>query len=88
MLRQQLQLDGEFTLHGKTNKLTMVTDAAKVNGYTRIYGSFSILQSDYGITPFRKALGAVGVADRLTIWGELWVADQQAAQVAQRGVQR
>ena len=75
----QLQLVGDFTLHGKTNKLTVVVDAAKVNGYTRVYGNFSILQSDYGITPFRKALGAVGVADRLTIWGEIWVADHQAA---------
>jgi polyisoprenoid-binding protein YceI len=84
----QLQLDGDFTLHGKTNKLTVVADSAKVNGYTRIFGNFTILQSDYGITPFRKALGAVGVADRLTIWGELWVADQQAAQAVQPGVQR
>ena len=79
----QLQIDGDFTLHGKTNKLTVVADSAKVNGYTRIYGTFSILQSDYGITPFRKALGAVGVADRLTIWGELWVADPSAAQGVQ-----
>ena len=50
----QLQLVGDFTLHGKTNKLTVVVDAAKVNGYTRVYGNFSILQSDYGIMPFRK----------------------------------
>jgi hypothetical protein len=40
----------------------------------RLQGSFSILQSDYGITPFSKALGAVGVADRLTISGDLRVA--------------
>ncbi len=84
----QLQLDGDFTLHGKTNKLTVIADSAKVNGYTRIYGNFSILQSDYGITPFRKALGAVGVADRLTIWGELWVVDQPRAQGVQPGVPR
>jgi polyisoprenoid-binding protein YceI len=84
----QLQIDGDFTLHGKTNKLTVVAESAKVNGYMRIYGNFSILQSDYGITPFRKALGAVGVADQLTIWGELWVADQPAAQAVQPGVQR
>jgi hypothetical protein len=59
-----------------------------VNGYTRIFGNFSILQSDFGIMPFRKALGAVGVADRLTIYGELWVADQQISQGAQGGEQR
>jgi polyisoprenoid-binding protein YceI len=71
---QQMQLDGDFTLHGKTNKITVIANPINVNGYTRLVGSFSILQSDYGIKPFRKALGAVGVADRLTIWGDLWIA--------------
>lgn len=71
---QQLQLDGDFTLHGTTNKITVIASPINANGYTRLVGSFSILQSDYGIKPFRKALGAVGVADRLTIWGDLWIA--------------
>jgi polyisoprenoid-binding protein YceI len=84
----QIQLAGDFTLHGKTNKLTVVANTTKVNGYLRINGNFSILQSDYGITPFRKMMGAVGVADQLTIWGDLWVVDQQAAQGAWPGVQR
>jgi hypothetical protein len=35
-----------------------------------------------GIQPFRKALGAVGVADQLTIYGDLWIAGTQS--VAQR----
>jgi polyisoprenoid-binding protein YceI len=85
---QQLQLVGDFTLHGTTKKLTVVADTAKVNGYIRVFGNFTILQSDYGITPFRKALGAVGVADLLTIYGDLWVADSQVAQGAQPGVQQ
>ncbi len=85
---QQIQLAGDFTLHGTTNKLTVIADTAKANGYVRIYGNFSILQSDYGIKPFSKALGAVGVADRLTIYGELWVADQPLAQGTGPGVQR
>jgi polyisoprenoid-binding protein YceI len=83
-----MQLDGEFTLHGKTRKLTVLADVAKVNGYSRIYGNFSILQSDFGITPFKKALGAVGVADRLTIFGELWVVDPAPAQPAQPAIPR
>ena len=70
---QQLQLDGELTFHGTTNKITVTATPINVNGYTRIVGNFSILQSDYGIKPFRKALGAVGVADRLTIFGDLWI---------------
>ena len=71
---QQVQLDGEFTLHGTTNKITVTATPINVNGYTRIVGNFSILQSDYGIKPFRKAFGAVGVADRLTVFGDLWIA--------------
>lgn len=71
---QQLQLDGDFTLHGTTNKISLIANPIPANGYTRLVGHFSILQSDYGIKPFRKALGAVGVADRLTIWGDLWIA--------------
>ena len=38
-------------------------------------GNFSLLQTDYGIKPFTTALGAIGVADRLTIYGDLWVAN-------------
>ena len=70
---QQLQLNGDFTLHGTTNKISVIATPISVNRYTRLVGSFSILQSDYGIKPFRKVLGAVGVADRLTIWGDLWI---------------
>jgi polyisoprenoid-binding protein YceI len=84
----QIQLDGDFTLHGKTNKLSVVAESSRVSGYIRVYGNFSILQSDYGITPFSKAFGAIGVADRLSISGELWIVDQQGAAPVQRGAPR
>jgi polyisoprenoid-binding protein YceI len=71
---QQFELAGDFTLHGTTKAVALVADASTANGLMRLQGSFSILQSDYGITPFSKALGAVGVADRLTISGDLRVA--------------
>jgi polyisoprenoid-binding protein YceI len=83
---QRLELTGNFTLHGKTNELTVFADSTKVKGYTRIDGNIMIMQSDYGITPFHNALGAVGVADRLTINGDLWVADEPTVQ--EMGVQR
>ena len=70
---QELRLDGEFTLHGTTKTISVMATPHNVNGYTRLVGSFTILQSDYGIKPFSKALGAVGVADRLTIFGDLWI---------------
>ena len=72
----QYQLEGEFTLHGTTRKLSLVADATTTEGFLRVRGNFSILQSDFGITPYSKAFGAVGVADRMTIWGDLWIAAQ------------
>ena len=65
---------------GKRNESRFLTEAIKSDGYVHLRGSFSIAQTDYGITPFRKVLGAVGVADRLTIWGDLWVADEGTVQ--------
>lgn len=70
----QYQLEGEFTLHGVTRKLRMFAEATPASGSIRLRGKFSILQSDYGITPYSKAFGAIGVADQLTIWGDLRVA--------------
>lgn len=70
----QMEVAGDFTMHGTTKAIRFNADASAVNRFTRLQGSFSILQSDYGITPFRKALGAVGVADRLTISGDIWIA--------------
>ena len=40
-------------------------------------GGFTLLQSQFGITPFTKAFGAVGVADELKVYGDLWVANQR-----------
>lgn len=38
-----------------------------------VRGRFAVLQTQYGIKPFSKGLGAIGVADELQIWGDLWV---------------
>jgi hypothetical protein len=72
----QYQLDGEFTLLGATRNLSVVAEATPIEGCMRIRCNFSILQSDYGIIPYSKAFGAVGVADRITIWGDLRIAIQ------------
>jgi len=34
---------------------------------------FKIRQTDYGIKPFSRVLGAVGVKDELLISGDLWI---------------
>ncbi len=69
------QLDGTFTLHGVTKRISTVVDTERKNGWVHLRGSFVLLQTQYGMKPFTKMLGAVGVADRLEIWGDLWVAD-------------
>lgn len=73
----QYQLDGAFTLHGVTAPVRIQADAEPKNGWLLLRGGFSILQSTYGIKPFTKAFGAVGVADRLDIWGDLWIASER-----------
>jgi polyisoprenoid-binding protein YceI len=76
----QYQLDGDFTLHGTTRKLKLVAEATPATSYLHLRGSFTILQSDFGITPYSKAFGAVGVADQLTISGDLWIASESRGQ--------
>jgi polyisoprenoid-binding protein YceI len=76
----QLQLDGDFTLHGVTHPVSVIADAEQNGAWTHVRGGFAILQSQYRITPFTKALGAVGVADQLQIYGDLWLSkDRQTA---------
>ena len=69
----QYELQGDFTLHGVKRSIRFTADGEEQNGWLHLRGGFSILQSHYGITPFSKAFGAVGVADQLQIWGDLWV---------------
>ncbi len=70
------QLEGDFTLHGVTHAITIPITAEFKEGATHLQGKFSILQSEYGIKPFRKALGAIGVADEVTIHGDLWLTNK------------
>jgi polyisoprenoid-binding protein YceI len=78
----QYQLMGDFSLHGVSRPIQVVAEAEDQNGWTHLRGGFTMLQSQFGITPFTKALGAVGVADQLNVWGDLWIAKQR--QVASR----
>jgi polyisoprenoid-binding protein YceI len=72
------ELVGQFTLRGKTRPLKFQAEVETKNGMAHVRGRFNILQTQYGITPFRKALGTIGVADQLTIHGDLWVAVENA----------
>lgn len=75
----QYQLSGQFTLHGTTRPLAVVAQADEQNGWTHLRGSFRIEQTDYGMTPFSKAFGVIGVANPLVIHADLWVAGTLAS---------
>ncbi len=70
---QPYQLDGEFTLHGVKRPLQVVVTSEPVNGMVRIRGRFTMKQTDFGIKPFSKLLGAVGVADELQVYGDIYL---------------
>jgi len=78
----QFKLAGDFALHGVTRPIQVVAEVEERNGWTHLRGGFTMLQSQFGITPFKKALGAVGVADQLSVWGDIWIAKQRQVAAA------
>ncbi len=68
------ELSGSFTLHGVTRPLTVRAEAEAAGPVERLWGSFTIKQTDFGIKPFSKLGGVVGIADELTIYGDIRVA--------------
>jgi hypothetical protein len=70
----EILLIGDFTLHEKTLPIEVIADLEQANGWNHIRGNFEILQTSYGIKPFSKMLGAIGIKDNLTIYGDLWIA--------------
>jgi hypothetical protein len=80
--KPQYKLTGDFSLHGVSRPIQVVAESDEQNGWIHLRGGFYLVQSQFGITPFTKAFGAVGVADQLSVWGDIWVAKQrQVAQV-------
>lgn len=66
-------LEGDFTLHGVARRIRFTALDEPKKGWHHLRGRFAIRQTDFGIKPFSTALGAVGVTDELTIFGDLWV---------------
>lgn len=71
--KAQYRLEGEFTLHGTKRPLRFVADGTAERGHVHFKGSFRLRQTDFKIPPYKKALGAVGVADVLTVYGDIWI---------------
>ena len=70
----QVVIEGNFTLQNKTRPVKILATVSDDNGWKHVRGGFAILQSDFGMKPYSKMLGAVGVTDRLEIFGDLWIA--------------
>ena len=71
------RLDGQFTLRGVRRPLSAMVEVEQARGWLHVRGNFTIRQTDYGITPYSRAFGAVGVANELRIYGDLFVAPTQ-----------
>lgn len=83
----QYQLGGDFTLHGVTRPIQVVAEAEQQKGWLHLRGGFTMFQTQFGITPFTKAFGAVGVADELKVYGDLWFARERQEVVAAAAAQ-
>lgn len=68
------ELRGNFTLHGVTKPISLIADVEQRSGWLHVRGSFLINQTSFGIKPYSKAFGAIGVTDQLKIYGDLYVA--------------
>lgn len=69
----EVVMEGDFTLHNTTRRISATCDLEEKNGWNHLRGKFRIRQTDYGITPYTRVLGAVGVKDELLIMGDLWI---------------
>jgi len=68
------QFDGELDLHGVKKRISFVAGAETIEGgRVRIRGRFSLKQTDFGIKPFTKFFGAIGVADELQVHGDIYL---------------
>lgn len=76
------QLDGQFTLHGTKRPLSIKVEVDQDHGWLHIRGNFTIKQTAFGMKPYSKAFGAIGVADELRIYGDLFVAPTQYVAIA------
>jgi polyisoprenoid-binding protein YceI len=71
--RGRYTLEGTFTLRGAKQPLQIQADASALEDGMLLKGEFSFLQSEYGIKPYRAGFGAVGVTDKLTVHGEIYL---------------
>ena len=69
-----VDLVGTFTLHGVARKVVIPVEIESGGPILRFLGSFRIKQTDFGMKPYKKLGGVVGLADELVIHGDIRVA--------------
>jgi len=67
-------LAGGFTLHGVTREIVVPVEVEQRGHMLRLRGGFAVKQTDFGMRPYKKLGGVVGVADELRITGDILVA--------------
>ena len=67
------ELVGAFTLHGATREVMIPVEVEQRGEWLRLRGMFVIKQTDFGMKPYKKLGGVVGVADELRITGDMLV---------------
>jgi len=67
------ELLGTFTLHGVAREVMIPVEVVQPGEWLRLRGMFVIKQTDFGMKPYKKLGGVVGVADELRITGDLFV---------------
>jgi len=67
------ELIGAFTLHGVTRDVMIPVEVEQRGEWLRLRGMFVIKQTDFGMKPYKKLGGVVGVADELRITGDILV---------------
>lgn len=67
------ELVGVFTLHGVARDVMIPVEVEQRGEWLRLRGMFVINQTDFGMKPYKKLGGVVGVADELRITGDILV---------------
>jgi hypothetical protein len=69
--RAAVTLAAEITLHGVTRTLPVAVELDTAAGELRALGSFSLNQTDFGMTPYSALGGALQVQDRVDVRFEI-----------------
>ncbi len=74
------RIQGQLALRGVARDIEFLGSRSIANGWTRLTGHFTLRQTDFGIEPFSKGLGLIGVANDLEVYGDLFLMPESIRQ--------